>query len=670
MSKKVGIICILFCVSVTLSTFHITRATAAEPQASGGKYYVQVPHVVLPETIEYKPYTDHRSWPYHDGGVGASRSPATYTAFPSYSVPENTEFRTINQLYYPVTPVSQAGASSETVAQVCADNQIVPTDRQIARNRDSETRQPQASNPQPSGAFADLTNAPKFETPSMDSVARQPQNEVEPVYLTKLDGKSDETKNPIRLVSDNAKGRPVEENATPTDSIPFLKSQRLEASRDTFNADISPLRLNASFAAPSDDPIDMDFDFEENLLASRHLNWLNRESLFVRPVNYTEVAPPTQLGFMQPGAGFQAAQTAPAYGQLCQQNYAYGQQPAAQNRFIGAYASLPPQAKYTAATGLNSAWNAYFSAAATQQPMSAQPSQYNSLAQLGGMMPVMSGQPAQQMPGYGMAMQPQMQPGMGMPGYGGGMQQQTIGYILLYPQAAQSGVNMQMAGQQGQGNGDANANGETPAEGDAAADPNAQNQNAMTMQATFVPAQQMQMSNPMMGGMNPYMMNPMMGGMNPGMMNPMMGGMNPYMMNPMMGGMNPYMMNPMMGGMNPYMMNPMMGGMNPYMMNPMMMGMGGMGGMMPPIIIQMPADSGARRGGGFFARRRAAREESQNRYQQASGSLASLFSQPEQMPAKAAYPYGYFGVTASPYQPGCFGGYHDMSMQSVRYPGM
>jgi len=109
------------------------------------------------------------------------------------------------------------------------------------------------------------------------------------------------------------------------------------------------------------------------------------------------------------------------------------------------------------------------------------------------------------------------------------------------------------------------------------------------------------------------------------------------------------------------------------MMNPMMMGMGGM---MPPIIIQMPASDSGRRRGGLFARLRAAREETQNRSQQQSAnSLATLFAQPGQMPqgqmpTKAAYPYGYFGVTSSPYQSGNFGGYHDMSSQTVRYPGM
>jgi hypothetical protein len=40
------------------------------------------------------------------------------------------------------------------------------------------------------------------------------------------------------------------------------------------------------------------------------------------------------------------------------------------------------------------------------------------------------------------------------------------------------------------------------------------------------------------------------------------------------------------------------------------------------------------------------------------------------MPAKTAYPYGHFGAAALPYQTGSFGGYHDMQMQTVQYPGM
>jgi hypothetical protein len=414
--------------------------------------------------------------------------------------------------------------------------------------------------------------------------------------LTKLD----KTQNPIRQVSDNTDIEQEGECDAPASSIVFLKSQRTRLPLANDVADFAPLRLSH------------DTDL--------HSSWLDRESRFVRPVTFTEVAPPTQLGFMQ-------AQPAPAYGQLFQKP---NQQ-----------AAPMPHPGYTAASGMNSAWNAYYGAASQQMP--AQSPQYQSLTQLGGMMPVMAGQ----------GLQPMMQPPMQTPGYGmqPAMPQQTIGYILLYPQAGKSGVNMQLASQHGQSEDGSDAN-DGASEAKAATDPNTVNWNGMQMQATFIPAQQM-----------PQMP----------MQNPMMGGMNPYMMNPMMGGMNPYMMNPMMGGMNPYMMNPMMMGMNPYMMNPMMMGMGGM---MPPIIIQMPADSGGRRGGGggLFARLRAARQQqsqqTQAANQQAGQSLASLFTQPNPMPAKAAYPYGYFGATASPQQSGNFGGYHDMSTQTVRYPGM
>ena len=529
-SKKISVICVHFCVVLAVTA----TAAVAQPQ-SGGKYSVQVPHVVLPETIQYKSFAENAT-------ASAVDRPATYTAFPSYNLPADTEFRTINQLYYPVTPQYPAGAFAETVAQINADNHIIPMP------------------PSP------------------------PQPEAEPVYLTKLN------ESPIRQVSDSSAIESADENETPVGSIAFLKSQRVDNS-GSYLAGTTPLRLSP----------------ETDLRSS----WLERESRFVRPVTYSDVAPPTQLGFMPPSLGYQQAQVLPAYGQQ-----PYG-------------TAAMPNPNYAAATGLNSAWNAYPGAAAAQQ-VSPQVQQYQSLRQLGSIMPAMTGQPtppAMQMPGYGMAMPQAMPPQM---------PQQTIGYILLYPQAAQSGVTMQLAGQPG-----GDTNGESSTDANTPTDPNTLTWNGMQLQATFIPAAQMpqmQIPNPMTpGGMNPYMMS----------------GMNPYMMNPYM-----------MSGMNPYMMNPyMMGGMNPYMMP-------GMGGMMPSIIIQMPADSGPRRTG-LIARLRAARQESQNRSQQANSSLATLFfAQPEQMPAKAAYPYGYFGVTASPYQAGNFGGYHNMSTQTVRYPGM
>ncbi|MCL2623759.1 MAG: hypothetical protein FWD31_08850 [Planctomycetaceae bacterium] len=594
-SEKFGIVCVFCCVITAITAFSSSLAIAAEPP-SAGKYYVQVPHVVLPETIQYKPYTESRGY---NVTAGASQRPATYTAFPSFSIPDGTEFRIINQLYYPVSSVAPSylvSQASGTIAQVSADNQIVPL------QRDS----------------ANLTNVPKFELPPSVGIAQQ---ETEPVYLTKIN----ETKNPIlqvnnNVLSDNVLSESADDCESPTNSIVFLKSQRTVPMDKEISDSFAPLRL--SQATPRD------------------LSWLDRESAFVRPVTFTDVSP-MQLGYIQPGTGLQQAQVAPAYDRLGQLNYSYGQQPYQPNPYGGA---TTPHPNYTAATGLNSAWNAYFGAASSQQ------------------LPAMTS-PPMPMPGYGM--QQPMQ---------AATQQQTIGYILLYPQAAQSGVNMQLVGQRGQENDGTNASDEA-ATGDMTATAlNIPNGNAMQLQATFIPAAQMPnfpgqyQQMPQMPMPNPMMM----GGMNPSMMHPMMmGGMNPSMMNPMMmGGMNPSMMHPMMmGGMNPSMMHPMMmGGMNPYMMNPMMMM--GMGSMMPPIIIQMPADSGRRRGGGLFARMRAARQELPNSYQQASNSMSALFGQPAQMPAKAAYPYGYFGVTASPSQAGNFGGYHDMSTQTVRYPGM
>ncbi|MDR2762747.1 MAG: hypothetical protein LBB88_09120 [Planctomycetaceae bacterium] len=66
-------------------------------------YYELVPHVVLPETIQYNlasPKDGNKSV----GGGTTSPFVATYTAFPSYNLPVNTEMRQINQAIYPVTP--------------------------------------------------------------------------------------------------------------------------------------------------------------------------------------------------------------------------------------------------------------------------------------------------------------------------------------------------------------------------------------------------------------------------------------------------------------------------------------------------------------------------------------------------------------------------------------
>ena len=624
-SNIIGKLSLTICVILTATNFQtVETANAKDPSPQNGKYVIQVPHVVLPETVQYAPYSSHRAWPYQDSGISASRSPATYTAFPSYHVSADTEFRPIGGVNYPVTPADVATVyPMGHAARIANDNRIEPTEQKISlQENHAEPNVPDWS--------------PNFTVPEMASAdlgANQIADNT-PIYLKKID------ESPIRLVNDTTQVNSTRTDTPqkkPADSIVFIKRDKAKAD----DGETPPRQLTMSSSTMSDDDppetnyvLDIGFDRIPSWRTSQRLQWNNA----IQPVSYTEVAPPTQLSLAQPGMSFQPAQPAPAYGQLCQKNYygGYGQMtyPQQQGCFGGLHSSGAQQSNYN--TGINSALNAYLSTALTQPYVSPQVQSYNSLSQLGNMMPMMSGQPG--------AMQAPMQMPMQVPGYAGGMQQmmtpmsypgsmpqqQTLGYIVLYPQASQSGVNMQLTspttetGEEGQATG-----GESQSETQAATDPNAA-QNTQQMVATFVPASSL----------------------------PNFAGQSGMPQQQLYHGMNPYMMNPMMG----------MGGMNPYMMNPMM----GMGGMMPPIIIQMPAsDSGSRRrGGGLFARMRANREESQNRSQQASGSLSSLFSQPEHMPAKAAYPYGYFGATSLPYQAGSFGGYNDMYMQRVQYPGM
>ena len=77
---------------------------AANIQASE-TYYEMIPHVVLPQTIQYKPMPTSLSQP---GTYTAyTNYPATYTAFPSYFLPYPTQMQSVQQTVYPVTPVAQ-----------------------------------------------------------------------------------------------------------------------------------------------------------------------------------------------------------------------------------------------------------------------------------------------------------------------------------------------------------------------------------------------------------------------------------------------------------------------------------------------------------------------------------------------------------------------------------
>ena len=63
-----------------------------------------VPHVVLPETIQYNRTAKNAPGP----GFSGTTAPhvATYVAFPSYQVPHTTVFRPVGQSVYPVSPPS------------------------------------------------------------------------------------------------------------------------------------------------------------------------------------------------------------------------------------------------------------------------------------------------------------------------------------------------------------------------------------------------------------------------------------------------------------------------------------------------------------------------------------------------------------------------------------
>ncbi|MDR1052759.1 MAG: hypothetical protein LBL39_01135 [Planctomycetaceae bacterium] len=78
-------------------TFCISKGAGTE------MYYELVPHVVLPETIQYNRVAPKSTVSAKSAGT-VSPLVATYTAFPSYNLPANIEMRQINQVIYPIAP--------------------------------------------------------------------------------------------------------------------------------------------------------------------------------------------------------------------------------------------------------------------------------------------------------------------------------------------------------------------------------------------------------------------------------------------------------------------------------------------------------------------------------------------------------------------------------------
>lgn len=111
---KITAILTFLCVSLQVLPCHGQWIGLVMNLAGGGKHchkgpqeppdvlYEMVPHVVLPETIQYKPMPMNPANPGQF--VGQTNYPATYIAYPSYSLPYPSTMRSVGQAVYPVTP--------------------------------------------------------------------------------------------------------------------------------------------------------------------------------------------------------------------------------------------------------------------------------------------------------------------------------------------------------------------------------------------------------------------------------------------------------------------------------------------------------------------------------------------------------------------------------------
>ncbi len=91
------------CIPTLLLVLFCARVHAQE--AKGPEtLYEMVPHVVLPQSIQYKPMPTSLSRP--GAYTAPTNYPATYTAFPSYVLPYPAEMTSIQQAVYPITQVA------------------------------------------------------------------------------------------------------------------------------------------------------------------------------------------------------------------------------------------------------------------------------------------------------------------------------------------------------------------------------------------------------------------------------------------------------------------------------------------------------------------------------------------------------------------------------------
>jgi hypothetical protein len=82
----------------------VANATCPAPGQAPNVLHEMVPHVVLPETIQYNKTVKNAPGVGYSGAL--SPYVATYVAYPSYQVPSTTVFRPVGQSVYPVSPAS------------------------------------------------------------------------------------------------------------------------------------------------------------------------------------------------------------------------------------------------------------------------------------------------------------------------------------------------------------------------------------------------------------------------------------------------------------------------------------------------------------------------------------------------------------------------------------
>lgn len=126
------------------------QADAAEklPRKLPNVQYEMVPHVVLPETVQYDPVAKNTRSMQSGSDVAGSYGTASpfvgsYTAFPSYNLPHGTEMKTVGQSVYPVTapqplplPKAKAEETEEDLSEQLGMNpegtDLPESDRDVA----------------------------------------------------------------------------------------------------------------------------------------------------------------------------------------------------------------------------------------------------------------------------------------------------------------------------------------------------------------------------------------------------------------------------------------------------------------------------------------------------------------------------------------------------------